>query len=130
TYVASPSRSDVTPTTAPAGPTRAAPPKAELYGATKSARSSMYSHDAAKPRMDLTVPGVAMRAPSSSMPTVPVMSPTAILVESPSEAAGQGPGPSSLTTPSPDSRSRPATLASTLRPSRSTTPPRAASMST
>src|SRR5215813_4900567 len=92
---ASPRRREVMPTTAPVWSTRAAPPKAALYGATKSARSSMYSQEAAKERIDLTAPGVATSEPSSSMPTVPVTAPTVSPAELPRVAVGQGPEPSS-----------------------------------
>src|SRR4029434_5599120 len=101
TWGASPRRSEVTPITLPAAFTSAAPPNAELYGATMKARSSMYSHAAANDRTDSTRLGVETRSPSSVTPTVPVTSPAATLFESPSVAAGHGPRPSRWITTAP-----------------------------
>ena len=126
-YGASPSRSEVTPITAPAESTSAAPPKAGLEGDTTKARSSMYSHAAENGRTASSRPARALSRPSSATPTVPTTSPDAALVESPSAATGQGPGPSSFTTPTPTSRSRATRRAGTLRPSRRVASMRSAS---
>src|SRR6266851_410212 len=83
TWGASPRRSEVTPITLPAALTSAAPPKAALYGVTMKARSSMYSQAAANGRTAWMRLGVATRSPASDTPTVPVVSPTATVVEFP-----------------------------------------------